>query len=122
MDERPSLGMRLKGNDMRHFFESYEWWKLQLANNLRLSGPNTTGKEVVVGKARDNSFMMAYSPYGHTFSLNMEGLHVDAIQVQWFHAATGTFVEGGIREREREMLFDPPGDPQRGNDWVMVAR
>ncbi len=104
---------------MKRFFESRAWWKLSLANHLLKAGPNTTGKEVVIGQANDDSFLMAYTPHGTTFRVMAE-LEADNLQVWWFNAATGTCVDGGTVQNGQEISLDPPGDEMRGNDWAVL--
>ena len=105
---------------MRQFFESRAWWKISFANHLLKKGPNTTGKEVVVGRANDGSFIMAYAPHGSTFSLDLD-IDASNLKAWWYHGRTGTCVDGGSIDKEAEVSFDPPGDEARGNDWVLLV-
>lgn len=105
---------------MRRFFESRPWWQLEPASQLIRQGPNTAGREILAALDRTGRFLIAYSPYGMSFTLSTEGMNAADLQVWWFHPVTGTGINAGHQTKSAEMTFDPPGDAQRGNDWVLV--
>ena len=105
---------------MRAFFESRPWWLLQEAQALVKQGPNTGGKDLRVAITSDGSCLIAYTPYGLPFTLSLTPLSGERLQVWWFNPRNMTSVDAGVIDRHPEMTFDPPGDEQRGNDWVLV--
>lgn len=106
---------------MRFLFASRPWWLLQPDQSLLRGGPNTGGKEVRVARASDGSFVMAYSPYGSSFALALDAIAAGQVHVWWFNPRNGTFIDAGIQATSTEMVFDPPADERRGNDWVLVV-
>ena len=69
---------------------------------------------------RGDGYAFVYAATGKTFTLNPGKLTGRTVVAWWFDPRTGTatqideFLSSGARQ------FDPPGDPQRGNDWVLV--
>ena len=106
---------------MRSFFESCSWWLLQSNQSLLRDGPNTGGKEIRVAVASDNRFVVAYSPFGSSFTLTLDGIFSTPKRAAWFNPRNATYVELGEIAAGAEIPFDPPGDEQRGNDWVLVV-
>jgi hypothetical protein len=105
---------------MRTLFESRPWWLLQPDQSLLRSGPNTGGKEVRVALASDGSCVLAYSPYGSTFTLSLTQLTSARLHGWWFNPRDNTYVELGAIDVQPEIVFDPPSDEKRGNDWLLV--
>jgi len=105
---------------MRTLFESRPWWLLQPAQSLLRSGPNTGGKEIRVALASDGSCVLAYSPYGSSFTLLLTELASARLRGWWFNPRDKTYIDMGAIEMGSEMVFDPPSDERRGNDWVLV--
>ena len=105
---------------MRSFFEKLDWQKLKPAFELMKSGPNTNGKEVLVALAEDASFAVAYSPYGMNFVLDLSKLNGE-LKVRWFNPQNNSYINMGTMVPDNDMLFDPPADPEKGNDWVLLV-
>lgn len=106
---------------MPSFFESYAWWLLQPNQSLLQDGPNAGGKEIRVSMASDGSFVMAYTPYGSSFTLSLESLSSTSLKATWFNPRNATYVELGAMDSQAGYRFDPPADERRGNDWVLVV-
>jgi hypothetical protein len=105
---------------MRALFESRPWWLLQPAQSLLRSGPNAAGKQVRVALAADGSCIVAYAPYGSSFTLSLTELTAASLHAWWFNPRNNTYVEVGTIEVQPEIALDPPGDEKRGNDWVLL--
>ncbi|WP_020528124.1 glycoside hydrolase family 140 protein [Flexithrix dorotheae] len=105
---------------MRKFFESLEWQKLEPASDLITDGPNNLGKEIRCAIATDDSFLLAYSPYGSNFSLDLSKLKTEKLNMTWFNPGIGESISIGEVSKNNTMNFDPPSDEKRGNDWVLV--
>jgi len=105
---------------MRALFESRPWWLLRQDQALLRSGPNTGGKEIIVALASDGSCLLAYTPYGSGFTLSLTGLAATHLHAWWFNPRDRTYVDVGEIEAQPELVFDPPSDERRGNDWVLV--
>ena len=63
---------------------------------------------------------MAYTYNGRRFDVNMGKIKGEQAKASWFNPrngrteAIGTFPNQGIVE------FDPPGEVEDGNDWVLI--
>lgn len=71
-----------------------------------------TGKEGVV---------VVYSPYGDTVRLRRSAI-TSGYSASWIDPRTGARTDAleAAVTTDREFVFDPPGSPARGNDWVLV--
>ena len=69
---------------------------------------------------RGDGYAFVYSPYGKTFAAALGKIQGDKIKAWWFDPRTGEAKEIGIFENKGERRFDPPGEPKRGNDWILV--
>lgn len=107
---------------MKTFFESLDWQKLIPRQDILTDAPRDPGKEVLAAMASDGSFLLAYTPYGSDFVLNVGGIKGKQVSISWFNPSIGQSVHAGILEKTDIMHFDPPSDEKRGNDWVLVLK
>ena len=70
--------------------------------------------------SRGNSYLMAYTYTGRTFTLAMGRISGKTVVAWWFNPRTGQSQRLGQFSNEGEQSFDPPGEPLNGNDWVLV--
>lgn len=105
---------------MRALFESRPWQLLQPASDIVKSGPNTGGKDIRAAVAADGSFLMVYTPFGNTFTIETAKLKAQLLNAWWFCPSIGQSIFISKLERDNLMTFDPPADERRGNDWVLV--
>jgi hypothetical protein len=106
---------------MKRLLESRRWELLQPAQKLLLDGPSTDGMEVRVAAAGDGSCLMAYAPYGSTFTLSLKELAGEGLQGWWVNPRDCTSIDIGRVEKADRVVFDPPADERRGNDWLLVV-
>ena len=66
-----------------------------------------------------DGFVMAYTPTGKTFTLDLTGWKVKNLRVWWFDPRRGEPALHGTRPPGR-LTFDPPGQQGFPNDWVLV--
>ncbi|MEX2593594.1 MAG: glycoside hydrolase family 140 protein [Anditalea sp.] len=107
---------------MKTFFEFLDWQKMIPNQEIILKGPQGSGMKILAAMAADGSFVLAYTPYGSNFSLDLSQLSGDQISVSWFNPQIGESVKAGTMEKKETMDFDPPSDEKRGNDWVLVVK
>jgi hypothetical protein len=105
---------------MKSFFKSLDWQKLVPKPEIVKSGPDTNGKEILASTAHDGSFLVAYSPYGAIFSLDLSSLAEENLRAQWFNPRLNNYIPLGNIEKSEGVVFDPPSDSKRGNDWVLL--
>ncbi|MGH8019110.1 MAG: putative collagen-binding domain-containing protein [Opitutaceae bacterium] len=71
--------------------------------------------------AQGTSYLFVYSPLGYVIKLRMGQITGTRVTAWWFDPRTGdstriaSFPNSGFKE------FDPPGEPGRGNDWVLAV-
>lgn len=75
-------------------------------------------ERVLVTKGRD--YLMAYVHTGREFTLQMGRVSGTEVVASWFDPRTGQVTRIGTFKNEGTRTFNPPGDPARGNDWVLV--
>ena len=105
---------------MKSFFENLDWQKLVPNSEIVKSGPNTNGMEILASTASDGSFLVAYSPYGANFSLDLSDMAEGNLGAQWFNPRLNNYILLGRIEKGENVVFDPPSDAKRGNDWVLL--
>jgi hypothetical protein len=103
---------------MRAGFEALDWWTLEPAQALLADGPREAPRAVRVAASPDRRLVVAYAPMGTTFSLRVDGGPGRAV---WFNPRDGTRIPLTPREPTGgTVVFDPPADESRGNDWLLV--
>jgi len=106
---------------MKSFFEQLDWQKLVPKNEIITSGPNTNGKEILAAIAGDASFIVVYSPYGMNFNLDLRLLKSEKLSAKWFNPRNNSYIDLGEIAKGENSIFDPPADPEKGNDWVLLV-
>jgi hypothetical protein len=73
-----------------------------------------------VAVTRANNYVMFYVYNGRTFQVDMTKLKFAPSKANWFSPGTGKQqpVEGF--KISTVVSFDPPGEQQDGNDWVLI--
>lgn len=78
---------------------------------------NPDGPQHLVA-TRGDGFALVYTPYGDAIKLNLQQLGtID--KAAWFDPRSGEYSE--IKKVPADAVFNPPGKPERGNDWVLVV-
>ena len=73
-----------------------------------------------IAATRGRDYALIYNYTGRTFRINMGKISGKNVKASWFNpkngirTPAGTFVNSGVQ------TFDPPGEQQDGNDWVLV--
>ena len=90
--------MKLPGSkDMKYMvdmFSSLEWWKLIPAQELLIEQPGADDPHrfVMVAKAKDDSWALAYLPEGTEINLRTEVLN-RVVAIRWFNPRTGEWLD-----------------------------
>lgn len=69
---------------------------------------------------RGDGYLFVYSPYGKSFSVKPGKISGTQLKAWWFDPRTGESRETGTFDNSGNLEFDPPAEPERGNDWVLV--
>ena len=92
------------------------------ANNL-LASPQGE-KYDYIAVTRGDDYVFAYTCNGSNITLRMKDLPSSVYKVAWFDPRNGTTTYTGINigtaSNSSETTFDPPGEKQPGNDWVLI--
>lgn len=107
---------------MRDFFEKIDWQKLEPNPEIIKSGPNTNGREILASGSHDESLLVVYSPYGMNFNLDLSKMSASNLDGAWFNPRNNSYI--ALKEIEKKSIvgFDPPSDPARGNDWILLIK
>lgn len=84
-----------------------------------VAGENQERYERIIA-TRGNSFAMLYSYTGRNFSVNMGIIEGTSVKALWFNPKDGSYSEISDYNNEGVVDFNPPGEPENGNDWVLV--
>ena len=104
---------------MKIFFESFPWYQLVPESSL-VNNQSEIDNYVSASIDRNNNFMIVYIPHGQKLEVNTANLSSDTIKAFWFNPRIGERVNLGKMNKQKIKIFDPPQDPERGNDWVLV--
>jgi hypothetical protein len=69
---------------------------------------------------RGENYAFIYTYTGRNIRVVMEILDGKKVKASWFNPRNGSFSKIGIFDNEGTRDFDPPGEPENGNDWVLV--
>ncbi len=101
----------------RRFFESIDWVCLVPAHELVTDAPNAAGRAVLAARTETGDCTVVYSPYGSAFGLNPGIVSGDPARAHWVNPRDGSRIPV---TRPPGLVWKPPGDEGRGNDWVLV--
>ncbi|PWJ34968.1 apiosidase-like domain-containing protein [Sediminitomix flava] len=110
---------------MRTFFEQIEWQKLKPCDDIILSPQTDTTKlgQTCKGSISDDSnFGVFYIPYGDSIRLRKDFLRSSTVEYEWFNPRIGKSMRATKRDLNINNIFNPPGNPKKGNDWVLLLR
>ena len=66
-----------------------------------------------------DGYAMIYIPTGKPVRVNSKVI-ADRVQVSWMNPRTGEIKNAGEQPAGSDQSFDPSGETQRGNDWVLI--
>lgn len=69
---------------------------------------------------RSEKYLMVYSYNGRSISLNQGNFKGDEFRFSWFCPRDGSVIDGRKLRKAEIAEFDPPGDSENGNDWVLI--
>jgi len=73
-----------------------------------------------VSITRGNDYLLAYTYTGREFQLKMGVIEGQQVMAYWYDPRTGERHQLGLYENQGIASFNPPGEPQDGNDWVLI--
>jgi hypothetical protein len=69
---------------------------------------------------RGNDYAMIYTYTGRNIAVTMGKISGLKVKASWYKPSDGTTTEIGEFENTGTHEFDPPGEPAKGNDWVLI--
>ncbi|MDQ7947684.1 MAG: glycoside hydrolase family 140 protein [Pedobacter sp.] len=84
-----------------------------------IAGQNGEKYEHLVA-TRGKDYAMVYTFTGRNFELNMGKIEGKNVNATWYDPRTGHETAMGQVPNAGVRLFDPPGEPKDGNDWVLI--
>ncbi|WP_238752092.1 apiosidase-like domain-containing protein [Neolewinella maritima] len=105
---------------LRKLMESLPYYDMHPDWDLLNNAPNSSGRETVVAHTEDMTHLLAYTPYGDELRVDADQLPTPATYT-WFNPRSGERIPFTPEEAGNELVLDPPLDPTRGNDWVLIV-
>lgn len=84
-----------------------------------VAGTNGEKYEHVLA-TRGEEYALFYTYTGRNFSVQMGKIDGDEVKASWFDPRTGKITAVGNFENKGIKEFNPPGEAQNGNDWVLI--
>lgn len=104
---------------MKNFFKSFPWQNLVPdLSVIKNENPEDAGFQIVaVSKNKD--FLIAYTPYGRSFKIDMTKLSGNSFYAYWFNPRDETRIKIGEVKGDQTSEFKPYAAGP-GTDWVLV--
>ena len=106
---------------MKNLFESRPFLTLIPDQAVLVSDPGSGGEHVRAARDSQGRYLLVYTPYGKDVEVNLSLLTGERAVAWWFDPRTGEASEIGTLSTSETGSFDPPGEPERGNDWILVV-
>lgn len=82
---------------------------------------NDTGSRYnYVAVTREKNRVLCYDYTGRSFSLRLSVILGKKVKASWYSPRDGSRIAIGELLNQGTRLFDPPGEPSEGNDWVLI--
>ena len=69
---------------------------------------------------RGKSYAYVYTYTGRNMTIALGKIDGSLVHASWYDPRTGQYKQIGDFENKGVKEFDPPGEPENGNDWVLV--
>lgn len=69
---------------------------------------------------RGKQYAFVYTSNGRTMSIRLGAIAGNNVKASWYSPRDGSWKEIGLFPNKGIRTFDPPGEVQNGNDWVLV--
>jgi hypothetical protein len=73
---------------------------------------------VVATRGKNYAFIYTYT--GRSFTVNMRKIAASRITATWYDPRSGKYFLYNVYSNSGNVTFNPPGNEQPGNDWVLV--
>ncbi len=103
----------------RRLFELRPWYEMSPDQSVITAGQGEGEDHIQAARALDGSFIIAYSPFGSPFIVDMKSLSAGKIRAHWYDPRLGNFQPIGEFSNAGSQKFGPPTHGGE-NDWVLV--
>jgi hypothetical protein len=69
---------------------------------------------------RGKDYAFIYTCNGSIMNINMGKMNLHKIKASWYNPRNGSYTKIGIYEAKGIKAFDPPGEKEDGNDWILI--
>lgn len=104
----------------RRFFEARPFHKLVPDHDLVLSDSLENSSPALAARERDGQFVVAYIPHGQDITIDLAPMKGQRIRAYWYNPRIGKHISLKEFTADTSHEFDPPGNPRRGNDWILL--
>lgn len=73
-----------------------------------------------VAATRGRKYAFFYTYNGRNFKVNAKILDAKKLKATWYNPRNGQTIAIGVMENKEVLNFNPPGEKQDGNDWVLI--
>ena len=102
---------------LKKLMESYSYFDRVPAQEL-LYDNGEKYERVIATKGKNYAMFYVYD--GREFSIDMKQLKFTQAKAIWFNPRNGKSLGAGINHKGSVISFNPPGEKQNGNDWVLI--
>ncbi|HKO82165.1 MAG TPA: glycoside hydrolase family 140 protein, partial [Chitinophagaceae bacterium] len=81
---------------------------------------NVPDKYNTILATKGKNYAMVYTYNGRNFSIDFSKLKFKVSKISWFNSSDGTVVNSRDNAGNGIVEFDPPGEVENGNDWVLI--
>jgi len=103
---------------LKNLFLSYPFFNRKPDLEVIANNPNDPPGKIVATSGEDHLFV--YTPTGKEIHIDKTKIGVKNFKAKWYDTETGKFSETIFSSNEDILIFDPPGNEEIGNDWVLV--
>jgi hypothetical protein len=104
---------------LRRLFELRPWYQLVPDQSVLAYGQGEGADHVQAARAKDGSFLIAYSPVGRPVGIHMGKLSGAKVKARWYDPREGTWREIGVYANTGTREFTCQSQGPR-SDWVLV--
>ena len=103
---------------LKHLMLSRPYFERIPDQSLIADTPGEKYDYVIATRGKSYAFIYTYT--GREFDVDMSKISGKKINAWWYDPGTGQSTSAGVFENKNIAHFNPPGEPEAGNDWVLV--
>ena len=99
---------------------SYDYFDRKPAQEIIVDNDHTRYDYILATKGKNYALVYTYT--GRNFKVNITKLGFVPSKALWYSPKDGTQTNVATFPRAEIIAFDPPGNPENGNDWVLILK